>query len=512
MKFGRKDLIHSNIIKQIKVACVKYSPISFLKILTLNNDSSKSLFKYSFWSLLSSIFSRFFTLFAWIVVARILQAEEYGQIGIIRSTANTFILFAGFGLGVTATRFLSDFKNQPSKFHGEIIGLTYILCIITGSIISILNFSFSFFISSNILHAPYLFNEIRWTSLLIFLSAFNGAQTGILNGLSEYKVIARLSLINGIISLPVIVAGAYFEKVTGTVISLIIVMLVNVVSYHLVLVKIFRRNGIIVIYRFSKDVLKLISEFSLPALLSSLLVNPVRWVCNAMLVREINGFFELGVFTAIIVIQNFILLTTSSLNAPFINLLSRNSEQKDDSLEWLNIYFGWILGVGIIELFLIFNNIGTSIFGQKYTGSSFNYTYSIVLLYTCIILFKQGLARLMIVKQLMWFSFLSNFLWGVVVLFSFFILRKYGATGLSISFLIGYIVNVLIIIPYYIRKQIISKALVYSKSSNIAWLGILLFFILSLISNNWWISLILFIGLWLLQLKFIKQKFFGHEI
>ena len=380
------------------------------------NQSVNRLFSYSFWSFLGNILSRFFTFIAWIVVARLLEADEYGQVGIIRSTANTFILFAGFGIGVTATKYLSDHRVNNKKLSGELIGLSYLICLVTGTLSAALVFLFAPLISGTILHAPFLENELRWTSLLILFSAINGAQTGIINGLSEYKTGARLNLINGLIALPVIVLGAWFERVTGTVYGLIAAMFVNVVVTQFALLKMYRKHVLRIRFRITPDILKMITNFSLPALFSNLLVNPVRWIANALLVREVNGFFELGIFTAVIVIQNFILLATSSLNAPFINMLSNSNKEQERTIEWLNLFLGWVIGFRIIEVFLTFSQLGGVLFGEKYLGSSFHYTWVLVLFYTSIILFKQGLARIMIVRELMWFSFVSNLIWGILVI------------------------------------------------------------------------------------------------
>jgi len=53
--------------------------------------------KGAFWSLSGSIVSQGSILFASMYVARILGKTQFGELGMIRSTINMFVVFAGFG-------------------------------------------------------------------------------------------------------------------------------------------------------------------------------------------------------------------------------------------------------------------------------------------------------------------------------------------------------------------------------------------------------------------------------
>lgn len=55
----------------------------------------------AFWSIVGASVSRGLMLAASILVARILGCEVYGEFSIIRSTVSMFLVFAGFGLGMT---------------------------------------------------------------------------------------------------------------------------------------------------------------------------------------------------------------------------------------------------------------------------------------------------------------------------------------------------------------------------------------------------------------------------
>src|ERR1035438_1477658 len=72
------------------------------------------------WSLAGAVVSRGFLLAASVVCARFLGKEGFGALGMIQSTAGMFGIFAGLGLGLTATKYVSEFRRQDPMRAGRI--------------------------------------------------------------------------------------------------------------------------------------------------------------------------------------------------------------------------------------------------------------------------------------------------------------------------------------------------------------------------------------------------------
>ncbi len=53
-----------------------------------------------------------------------LGKEEFGKLGIVQSTVGMFQVFAGFGLGLTATKYVAEFRDSDPAKTGRIIGLS----------------------------------------------------------------------------------------------------------------------------------------------------------------------------------------------------------------------------------------------------------------------------------------------------------------------------------------------------------------------------------------------------
>lgn len=84
------------------------------------------------WTLIGSVFASALSVAVSIMVAREMGKQIYGEFGVIQSTITMFQTFAGFGLGVTATRYVAEFKTKDPGRAGRIIQLTNLVSICTG--------------------------------------------------------------------------------------------------------------------------------------------------------------------------------------------------------------------------------------------------------------------------------------------------------------------------------------------------------------------------------------------
>ena len=86
-----------------------------------------------------------------------------------------------------------------------------------GVVIGIAVFFLSPWIAEDMLHAPALTDDMRISSLILFLNSFNGAQIGALQGLQAFKRIATINVAQSLVSAPVFIVGAYYWGVRGSV-------------------------------------------------------------------------------------------------------------------------------------------------------------------------------------------------------------------------------------------------------------------------------------------------------
>jgi len=263
-----------------------------------NSPIGSRLARGVFWSMAGSVISRGLMLCATVLVARMLGKTVYGELGMIQSTVGMFGVFAGFGLGLTATKYVAEFRRSDPDRAGRIIGLSGLFAMLTGGVIAIGLFIFAPWLSEHTINAPHLASVLRIGAMILFINALNGAQTGALSGFEAFKTIAHVNLFVGLISFPILVCGAYFGDLTGAVWALAINLSFNWLLNHLALCKEAKHYRVPFTFKNCTREWSVLWRFSLPAALSGALVGPVNWACGALLVNQPDGYGEMGIYSA----------------------------------------------------------------------------------------------------------------------------------------------------------------------------------------------------------------------
>ena len=461
--------------------------ISRIKYIWSNQSSDvKALGKGLFWSMFGSMISRGLLFLAWVIIARILGQGKYGEYGLIRNTVMMFATFAGSGMGQAATKFVAEFLYIDKLKAERIAALITRIGGITGGAVFIIAFLLSPYIAENTINAPWLVNEFRVASLVLLFSTINSVQIGVLEGLGLFRKVASINTINGIVSLPLFVLGAYFGGVYGSVIAYCLSMMLLCVlsSWHIRKQKLtghFTFN-----YKACWQERNIIFSFILPALLSGILVLPIKWVTDVLLVNS-SGFSQMGVFTAAMTINIIVSSIAVMLNSPFLNIISKTKDNNNLRIERLNIFVPWLIGILFAFPLIMFPDLGGLVFGKEYAGEQFNQVFIFIIVYTLLLMYKQGFGRLFALHNLQWMALLSNAIWGVGLIGSFMLIKSLGAVGLSISYVIATIFSTIIVYPYFIKKGYISRQFVISPFVITIW-GITAFLI--------WFALSHFLVLW----------------
>ncbi len=455
----------------------------FRELYSNQTSEVKGLAKDIFWSVFGSVSSKVLNFIAWILIVRILGKDGYGEYGLIRNTVMMFSAFASFGLGITGTKFIAQYLESDSSKASRIASLTMSFAAFMGIIVTIASFTFSDLIADKTLKSPYLVNDFRIASFILLMSALNGAQTGILFGLKQFKTDAKINIINALISFPVFVTGAYFYGVRGSIIAYTITNFTLCVQYQMAIKSLVQRKVISLNLREGLKEWRLLYIFSLPAALSGLIIMPVKWCSDVMLVNT-AGFSAMGIYSAALIVNTIVVVAANTLNAPFIAFMS-NSKTHDNLIEKLNVLMPWFLGVMIGLPFLCFPEIGSYLFGKEYEGEIFDRTLVFVILFMVIIMYKQGMSRIFVTQNMQWVNLLDNVLWGVFLLSSFYYLKCYASVGLAISYCLAYIMVTMVMYPVYIKKRWMPLEFVVSKNVLIVWSMISALIGLSFISVSW---------------------------
>ncbi len=431
----------------LKKIAYKYSPAAvhpFIKRIEASDIGSR-LATGTFWSMTGAVISRGMMLAASILVARILGKEVYGEYGIIRSTVSMFLVFAGFGLGLTATKHVAEFRSSNPARAGRIIAISGLFAMVTGLLVVIGLISFADVLAARTLNAPHLAGVLRIGAVILFLNALNGAQTGALAGFEAFKTIAWVNLGVGLASFPLMVGGAYFGGLTGAVWALGINMGINWLLNHIALRKEAKRFNIPFTFKGCTKEWPVLWKFSLPAVLSGIMVNPVVWACNAILVNEPDGYGQMAIFEAANQWRVAILFVPGTVSQIVLPMLS-SLNSIDDLAKYKKVlkYNALISGGVAAAIALPVALLGRRIMASYGEGFAQGY-WVLVCLVLCSVLIaiNNVVGQAIASKGRMWIGLLFNGLWAVMLLTAgFFLIRQgYGVLGLALANLIAYVLH-----------------------------------------------------------------------
>lgn len=407
-----------------------------------------------FWSFLGTG-ARVLTLAGFMVTARLLGKETYGEIGMIQSTILFLGTFTGFGLGMTTTRHVAALKESEPERTGRIIALTNSVAIILGTMMTTFCLGAAPWLAEKTLNAPNLVPELRMAAILLLLTALLGVQAGTLSGLQNFKALAKITIYQGLIFFPLSVVLILIWQLKGAVLALVGQTLVGVLLSSRIISRECAARGIPVNFRLAWLEKNILWSFSLPAFLAASMVAPVSWAVRLILVHQENGYAEMGLFNAafqIAQVLTFIPLVTSQVTIPFFSEI-HDSTDTHYFVKAMNHNVRSIWAIGLIFNFII---IGSAPYIMLLFGRTFLEGETVLTVLTCstvISVIANTLKQGFISSGKVWINFSMNLYWALLILpAAYFLTPSHGAYGLALANLVSYVGLGIVFLSYCIIK------------------------------------------------------------
>lgn len=402
------------------------------------------LTKGTFWNLFGSVISRALTLVSFIIVARIVGKESFGELGMIQSTVIMFQTVSGFGLGTAATKYVAELRTAAKGRVGNIIPLTELIAVVTGGLVALVIFILAPLISEKILSAHHLTGPLRIGSVFLFFGALYGSQNGSLLGLEAFRAIARVNIITGVVSLPLVIGGALSMGVSGALAALATSMCLSWVLSRRAVSTEAKKCGILIKKAGCLKECRGILGFTFPAVLSSISVTALIWVCNVILVNQPSGYAEMGVFSAANQWRLAMLFIPNTLGAVALPMLANlHGESKHDNYRHI-LRFNIILNTCVALVAAVLVSLCSPIIMRGYGKGYEEGSITLIILSASIVLvaFNNVIGQAIISLGRMWLGFFFNLLWGIVLLGSaHFLIPLLGSIGLAWAYVLSYLLH-----------------------------------------------------------------------
>jgi O-antigen/teichoic acid export membrane protein len=415
-----------------------------------NSPTGHRLATGAFWSLSGAMISRALGLAASVFVARVLGKESFGALGIIQSTVGMFQIFAGFGLGLTATKYVAEFRRSDPAKAGRVIGLSTIVATSTGLLMLLALVILAPWLAKHTLAQPSLAFPLRLSAVMLLLGALIGAQTGALAGFEEFKTIARINLFAGLANFPLMLIAVYYAGLPGAIVALTAGMGVNWLLNHFALRSAIRKADISISFSDAGEELKVLWRFSTPAVLGGLMVGPATWICNAMLVNRAGGYGEMGVFNAANQWRGAILFLPNVLAAIILPVLSNLRGEGDrPRYKKVLLYNIWFNGGVTLCVALVISLAAPLIMSSYGVGFREHYLVLVFLSLSAVLNATIGVIGQAIASEdRMWAGTFLNLLWACALVAATWFLIGYGAVGLAIAVLLAYALHLFTVGAY----------------------------------------------------------------
>ncbi|WP_194727122.1 oligosaccharide flippase family protein [Noviherbaspirillum malthae] len=394
------------------------------------------------WSLLGVLISRCFTFATTIFIARILGADGYGEIGMVQSTIGFFAVFAGFGLGSTATKFVAQHRQADQEKTGRIIVLVVVVGALFSSVLSLACAASASLVSTFVLHRPELKLILNAGAIFLFISVMGGIMTAVLTGFEAFKTIAAINvaqaIITPLVSIPLVVAFGTVGAISAmTVIAAIgLVLSSSCVKKHCL------TCGIPI--KYVSQIWQeraILFSFSLPSMMSALMMAPAVWITNSVLVAQEGGYTEFGIFTAANQWRNLLLIIPTILSSAILPILSQ-AHGTHDTLSFkrivsFNIHLTWLISLPLTVVMALFSPVFGALFGETFDGVD---PLISVLMIVCFLgLVNGAVGSSFAGSGRMWIGTAMNFVWAIVLIVTTYLMVPlYGGMGLALSYLISY--------------------------------------------------------------------------
>ncbi len=393
-----------------------------------------------FWAMAGTATAQALNLLSSILVARLLGKAVFGGLGMILSTVGMFGTLAGLGLGLTGTKYIAEFRASDPERAGRIIGMAGVTAFISGILISGILFGIAPYLAARTLSAPALGLELRISCGMLLFSAMNGNQIGALAGFEAFKTIAKVNLLQGFLNFPLLVGGAYWGGLPGIVAAYTATSALAFLINRQALRWECRRAKVPIVYSNLGRELPILWKFSLPALLSGIMVSPVMWLANTFLVNQPNGYQEMGIFSAANqwrVSLLFIPTVLGQVVMPMMsNTLGAGARSSARKLLLVSILTNFVV---IVLPAIIIGILSPWIMSQY--GEGFRQGWPVLimcLIYAGVLAVLTPVGNIIAASGRMWVGLFMNLGWATALLVSVSLLIERGALGLASSYAIAY--------------------------------------------------------------------------
>jgi O-antigen/teichoic acid export membrane protein len=393
------------------------------------------------WTFAGTAISQALAMVAAIVTARLLGRGGYGEYGMVAGTLQNAGILAGLGLGLTATKFVAELKSSDPARASRLLALTVRVSTVAGLASALAVFAAADVVAARALNAPQLADVLRLGAPVLLVGALAGAQNGALAGLEAFATASRVNVFRGAFGCVTAIVGVMLFGLPGAVGALVVGGALSCVVGAVALARARRDAGLPPASGPAE--LGVLWRFTLPAFLANALVGPATWVAGAILVRQSDGYPELGLVNAVNQWRTALLFLPGVMAQVALPLLASSLQEGEGQLRFdrlvrhtqgLTLLAVFPLTVGLMLL----AGPLLALYGGDFSGGEAVVFASLA----CVLVqgVSSALGPAVQAKGRMWLGFSLNLAWAAVLIGTTSLLSpRLGGLALALGTGLGYV-------------------------------------------------------------------------
>lgn len=392
------------------------------------------------WSVAGTTASSALSLLAMIFVARMLGKETYGQFVILQSTLSMVGVFAGFGIGTTATRYVAELRLRDPGRLAHILALAERSILSIGLVAAVALTLTSGSIASRLLNSPNLALPLSVAAASVLFSALDSYQKSILIGMEAMRAFAIGSAAGAAASVPIMLVLADIYGLNGIAAAMVVSTLIQYAISRAQVRGLLTRFDI---KRESRGCLRewrVLRDFALPALLGGVLVAPVHWLCQALLANTPHGYAELATLGVAMQWFNMLIFLPNIASRVLLPILTEHLASGDHAQSAKALKLAIVSNLVVVTPAALAVALASPWIMSAYGPGFRDGVPSLALSAFVAMLYSGALpvGQILAAGGRMWRGATMNLGWAAIYLGAAFPLSEYGAIGIVVSLGLAY--------------------------------------------------------------------------
>ena len=380
------------------------------------------------------------------LLANILGRSVFGEYAIVQSTAVSIAVFAQFGTGNIAAKYVAELRESDPARAGRILALGGLMAAACSLVSGAALVAISPWLTSQILHKAELSGSLMLSAIYLISSALASYQIAVLTGLEKYRLLGVIHACCAIGQILAAGVAALLFSVPGAVGGTAAMTLVRWLILQELAKRELRASGIAITFRGLSRETSVISRVALPTGITALTIVPAMWLGNILLCRQSGGFALMASYSACSNMLTAVLFLPWVIDKVTISLLNRQIGIRDHSgyrqIFWFNLRSAFACAIGGATLIVILGPGLLRLYGKSFAADGFP-TLAVLIAASVPEVVSMALNQLFLSRERIWTGILGVILLRetVLVLCAYLMIPARGSLGLAVAYLLSRMVG-----------------------------------------------------------------------